>query len=74
MLSTPAKLALPGYSRPGRPVPLTDPHYAGEFIHGAPMKGHGWSRFTNADLVRQMAAHVADNAPEGASTAWMEGR
>ena len=52
----------------------TDPHYAGEFIHGAPMKGHGWSPFTNAELVRRMAAHVADNAPDGASTAWMEGR
>ena len=52
----------------------TDPYYAGEVIHGAPMKGHGWSPFTNAELVRRMAAHVAATAPAGASTAWMEGR
>ena len=52
----------------------TDPHYGGEFIHGAPMKGHGWSPFTNAELVRRMAAHMAANAPQGAETGWMGGR
>ena len=50
----------------------TDPHYGGEFVHGRPMKGHLWSPFTNADLVRRMADHIAGNAPAGASTAWYE--
>ena len=50
----------------------TDPHYGGEIIHGRPMKGHGWSPFTNADLIRRMADHIAANAPAGASTAWYE--
>ena len=51
----------------------TDPHYGGEFVHGRPMKGHLWSPFTNADLVRRMADHVARNAPAGASLAWRAG-
>ena len=34
------------------------------------MKGHLWSPFTNADLVRRMAAHVAGNAPDDAANAW----
>ena len=45
----------------------TNPHYGGEIVHGRPMKGHGWSPFTNAELVRRMAAHVAGNAPAGAA-------
>ena len=48
----------------------TDPHYRGEVVHGRPMKGHGWSPFTNAELVRRMAEHMAANAPAGASNAW----
>ena len=48
----------------------TDSHYGGEFVHGRPMKGHLWSPFTNAELVRRMADHVAGDAPAGASTAW----
>ena len=51
----------------------TDPYYGGEFVHGRPMKGHLWSPFTNADLVRRMADHIAGSAPAGASTAWHEG-
>ena len=50
----------------------TDPHYGGEVVHGRPMKGHLWSPFTNAELVRRMAAHVAANAPPDASNAWYE--
>ncbi|MYN64127.1 MAG: hypothetical protein F4X11_03735 [Acidobacteria bacterium] len=50
----------------------TDPHYGGEFVHGRPMKGHLWSPFTNAELVRRMADHISGNAPAGASTAWYE--
>ena len=52
----------------------TDPDYDGEVVHGRPMKGHGWSPFTNAEFVRRMADHLAANAPAGASTAWYEGR
>jgi hypothetical protein len=36
------------------------------------MKGHLWSPFTNAELVRRMADHIAANAPAGVSTAWYE--
>jgi hypothetical protein len=50
----------------------TDPYYGGEFVHGRPMKGHLWSPFTNAELVRRMADHIAANAPAGASTTWYE--
>ena len=52
----------------------TDPRYGGEVVHGRPMKGHLWSPFTNAELVRRMADHVARNAPAGASTAWRADR
>ena len=48
----------------------TDPPYGGEVVHGRPRKGHGWSPFTNAELVRRMAAHIAGNAPAGAPNAW----
>ena len=50
----------------------TDPHYGGEVVHGRPMKGHLWSPFTNAELVRRMADHIAGNAPAGAPNAWHE--
>ena len=39
-------------------------------VHGRPKKGHGWSPFTNAELVRRMAEHIAGNAPAGAANAW----
>jgi len=48
----------------------TDPYYAGEVIHGRPMKGHGWQPMTYAELARMMADHIAGNAPRGADTAW----
>jgi len=41
----------------------TSPAYGGEVVHGRPMKGHGWQPWTNADLVRRMAAHVEANTP-----------
>ena len=34
------------------------------------LKGHGWSQFTNADLIRRTADHIAANAPAGASSGW----
>ena len=48
----------------------TAPHYGGEVVHGRPVKGHGWSPFTNAELVRRMAEHIAGNAPAGAANDW----
>ena len=51
----------------------TDPHYGGEIVHGRPMKGHGWSPFTNAELVQRMADYIAGNAPPAASKVWYTG-
>ena len=36
----------------------TNPHYAGTFEYGRPMKPHGWQPFTNAELVKMMDAQV----------------
>jgi hypothetical protein len=41
----------------------TAPAYGGSFDYGRPLKGHGWQPMSNADLVREMAAAVARNAP-----------
>jgi hypothetical protein len=50
------------------------PYYAGSFRYGRPMKGHGWQPMTNAGLVREIAAHVARNAPPGDDPAgWLDG-
>jgi Putative esterase len=46
-----------------------NPYYAGDFRYGRPMKGHGWQPMTNADLLREMAAQIAKNAPAGEPTA-----
>lgn len=46
-----------------------NPHDAGEFHYGPPGSHHGWSPFTNVELVRTMAKHIVDHAPSGASTA-----
>lgn len=42
-----------------------NPSYSGEVIHGRPMKGHGWQPMTQADLVREMAAHMEARMPAG---------
>ncbi len=48
-----------------------DPPYGGSFRYGRPMKGHGWQPMSNADLVREMADHIARHAPGGElSGAW----
>ena len=45
------------------------PFYAGEFIYGRPMKGHGgWRAFSNEELIRRMADHIAKRAPRGEDT------
>ena len=41
----------------------TNPHFGGEVVHGRPMKGHGWQPMSNADLIREMAQHIAANTP-----------
>jgi hypothetical protein len=40
-----------------------NPHYAGSFVYGRPMKGHGWQPTTNADLVKEMGKYIARNTP-----------
>jgi len=36
-----------------------EPHYAGAFHYGRPLKGHGWQPMTNAELMKTMANHIA---------------
>ena len=43
-----------------------NPAYGGSFRYGRPNQGHGWTPITNAELLREMAAHVTENAPRGA--------
>jgi hypothetical protein len=50
-----------------------NPPYGGGFRYGRPLKGHGWTPMTNADLVREMAAHIAKAAPRGEPTTWRAG-
>jgi len=38
----------------------SDPYYDGEIIHGRPMKGHGWSPVTNAELVKEIYSVIGD--------------
>jgi len=38
------------------------PRPSAVFEYGRPMKPHGWQPFTNAELIRMMARHVAANA------------
>jgi hypothetical protein len=47
-----------------------DPYYEGSFTYGRPRKIHGWSPFgrNTGDLEREMAAHIAKNAPPGEYT------
>ena len=43
-----------------------NPAYGGSFRYGRPNQGHGWTPITNAELLREMATHVTENAPRGA--------
>lgn len=55
--------------------PTRAPYYGGSFRYGRPMKGHGWQPMTNADLLREMADHIARRAPAGEPVrSWREGR
>ncbi|MGB8590931.1 MAG: alpha/beta hydrolase-fold protein [Candidatus Acidiferrales bacterium] len=51
-----------------------DPYYAGEFVYGRPMKGHGWQPMTNAELIRMMADQIAKNAPAEENTSSWKGK
>lgn len=42
---------------------LQDPPADAEFQYGRPMMGHGWSPFSQAELVRRMAAHIDRTVP-----------
>jgi hypothetical protein len=44
------------------------PFYAGSFLYGRPMKGHGWQPTTNFDLIKMMAEQVVKNAPADEDT------
>jgi hypothetical protein len=46
-----------------------NPHYAGSFEYGRPLKGHGFRPTSTGDMLRVMAEHISKNAPAGASTA-----
>ena len=51
----------------------TDPYYGGSFLYGRPMVGHGLYGYQPwpMKILREMADHVAENAPEGADpSAW----
>ena len=47
-----------------------NPHYAGTFTYGRPLKGHGWQPTTNAELVKLMAEHVRDHTPADEQSGW----
>jgi hypothetical protein len=51
----------------------TTPAFRGDFRYGRPMKGHGWQPMTTANLLREMAAHIAKNAPSGAPVSTWRG-
>ncbi len=47
----------------------SNPHYAGSFEYGRPMKEHGWSPYTVTELVKVMAAAMEKNRPKAAVAA-----
>jgi hypothetical protein len=47
-----------------------NPHSPGRFEYGE-RAGHGWNPYKGMDLYREMAEHIAKNAPQGESDqAW----
>jgi hypothetical protein len=48
-----------------------NPHYAGSFAYGRPLKGHGFRPTSTGDMLRVMAEEISRNAPQGAKVdAW----
>ena len=49
------------------------PDARAQFTYGRPEKGHGWTPWTEPQLIHMMAHHVADSAPAGADLrGWYE--
>lgn len=46
-----------------------NPQSDATFTYGRPMKGHGWHPMSWADLLRDIAAQVSKNAPQGSDKA-----
>jgi hypothetical protein len=46
------------------------PPYGGFFIYGRPMKGHGWTPLSQADLLKTMSDHISRNTPAGGDNSW----
>jgi hypothetical protein len=42
-----------------------NPHYAGSFAYGRPLKGHGFRPTSTGDMLRVMAEEISKNAPQG---------
>jgi hypothetical protein len=40
-----------------------NPYYAGSFVYGRPLKGHGWQPTTNAELVKEMDRYITRDTP-----------
>jgi hypothetical protein len=48
-----------------------NPHDPGTFHYGPPASRHGWQPTTNAELLEEMARHIAQHTPAGeAAAAW----
>jgi hypothetical protein len=47
-----------------------DPAYGGAFTYGD-RGGHGWSPFKDDEMLRDMAAHIAQSAPRSAKADWI---
>lgn len=45
-----------------------NPHYEGTIEYGRPMKGHGWQPMETSEMLKQMARHIMEHAPEDADT------
>jgi len=49
------------------------PEAQAHFEYGRPMQGHGWTPWTETELIRMMARHVAESAPAGTDiSGWYE--
>lgn len=48
---------------------VSTPRARATFHYGRPTKGHGWQHGTQAQMLREMAAHIIRHAPKGTPTA-----
>jgi hypothetical protein len=47
-----------------------NPHYAGFFQYGRPLKQHGWTPMTHAELIRAIADQVLEDSPPRSDRTW----